>query len=216
MTPPAPLPLPPADLLQRSGAAAPALDLEAWVRAELVEEGRPLTNYDHELLREYEPRVGFLWVTEAYNRKGQRVLGTAQVGEPSGHAWARLQRAQQLAEWFGEVPAFVITLDAVRYDYEVRRGRPQNALATVEHELYHCGQDAKADGSPRFDRDGFPVWGIRPHDVEQFVGVVRRYGTDAARVHELVAAALHANAHGPEVGPAQLDGLCGTCLRLVA
>ena len=223
MRPPEPIPGPAQDLFDRSsfgrggGVFEPALDLEEWVLSELLAEDRPLSNYDHAHLREGEARVGFLWATERYLTKGVRVLGTAQTGEPTGKAWSAGRQRQQLAEWFGDVPDFLVTLDAWHARDALAEGRPQNLLAVLEHELYHCAQDKTADGDPRFDRDGRPVWGIRPHDVEEFAGVVLRYGHEAQPdVAAFVEAVDHAREHGPQVAAADLDGLCGTCLRRAA
>ena len=218
MRPPALIPGPPQELLDRSsfgrggGRFAPALDLEAWVAGELLAENRPLSNYDHAHLAEGEARIGFLWSTERFLSKGRRVLGTAQTGEPTGKAWSAGRQRQQLAEWFGTVPDFLVTLDAWHASTSLDERRPQDFLAVLEHELYHCAQDKTADGDLRFDRDGRPIWGIRPHDIEEFAGVVRRYGHEARPdVARFVEAVDHAREHGPAVAPADLDGLCGTC-----
>lgn len=222
MTPPSPIPRPPASLFDASGYGrgggifAPALDLEAWVLDEVLAPDRPLSNYDHAHLREGHARVGFLWTTERYQAKGARVLGTAQTGEPTGKAWGAGRQRQQLREWFGAVPDFLVTLDAWHAGRALDEGRPQDLLAVLEHELYHCAQDRTADGDPRFNADGEPVWGIRPHDLEEFAGVVLRYGHEARPdVAAFVEAVDHAREHGPSVAPATLEGLCGTCRRAV-
>jgi hypothetical protein len=47
-------------------------------------------------------------------------------------------------------------------------------------------------GCPKFNRQtGLPVFGMIGHDVEEFVGIVRRYGAGSAagRTRDLVAAA---------------------------
>ncbi|MDV6320963.1 putative metallopeptidase, partial [Chromohalobacter sp. HP20-39] len=79
---------------------------------------------------------------------------------------------QQLAEWFGRVPAWLITLDA---EYCANCSDAE-FCALVEHELYHIGQETDAFGAPAFTKDGLPKLFLRGHDVEEFVGVVRRYG----------------------------------------
>jgi len=84
--------------------------------------------------------------------------------------------------------------------------------ALVEHELYHCGQKLDVHGMPKFGQDGMPQFAIRGHDVEEFVGVVARYGADAAGVSEMVEAAKHR----PSVGLASIAGACGTCHLKVA
>ncbi|MQU78407.1 hypothetical protein FB009_109180 [Sinorhizobium medicae] len=116
----------------------------------------------------------------------------------------------QIKQWFGFVPDFIITLDA---EY-CRHCGDAEFMALVEHELYHAAQDTDAFGAPKFSRStGRPVFTIRGHDVEEFVGVVRRYGADAAGVRALVDAA-----NGPpEIAKAQISHACGTCrLRIVS
>lgn len=222
MTPPSPIPPPPEALVDATapvrggGLCAPALDLGGWVLSEVLAPNRPLSNYDHAHLVDGEARIAFLWTTERYQKKGLRVLGTAQLGEPTGQAWSAARQRQQLREWFGAVPDFLVTLDALFVREALLAGRPQDALAVIEHELYHCAQDRTPDGDPRFDRDGLPVWGLRPHDVEEFAGVVRRYGVEASAAGPLAEAIDHVREHGPDVAAAALDGICGACLRRVA
>lgn len=84
--------------------------------------------------------------------------------------------------------------------------------ALLEHELYHCGQKVN-DGTPVFSREtGLPQWAIRGHDVEEFIGVVRRYGKDAAgwQVAEMVRAAAQYERE-PVFSPETLAGVCGSC-----
>jgi hypothetical protein len=208
------IPPPPDEILDASpGAVLPALELEAWVQSELLAPDRPLSNYDHDHLRSMEARMAFLWCNETLRRKGRRVLGTAQLGEPSGgDAWTKALRRDHLQRLFGFVPDFLITIDAYFAERALESRLPQNLLAVVEHELYHCGQDTNSWGDPRYTPDGDPVWGIKPHDLEEFTGVARRYGAYNDAIKEFVAAANAA----PEIGPVQLDGICGTCLKKAA
>ena len=220
MTPASPIPRPPAELLDASGHVkgsgrfAPALELEAWIWTEILSEDRPLSNYGHGHLSEHSARIGLVWSTERYHKSGRRILGTAQRGEPTGSAWSAGRQRQQLREWFGNVPDFLILLDAWHADHAIRTEQPQNFLAVLEHELYHCAQDRTADGDPRFTQDGEPVWGIRPHDTEEFAGVIQRYGVGASpNASPLASAIEYVREHGPDVAQSTLDGLCGTCKR---
>lgn len=123
--------------------------------------------------------------------------------------WSRARAVQQITDWFGSIPAFIITLDA---DYCQQCGDAE-FMALVEHELYHAAQDVDAFGAPKFNRStGEPVYVIRGHDVEQFVGVVRRYGADAGGVREMVDAANRP----PEIAQARIEHACGTCNLRVA
>jgi len=54
------------------------------------------------------------------------------------------------------------------------------SITALEHELYHIVQSVDEFGAPKFNRDtGMPTLTLRGHDVEEFVGVVRRYGARA-------------------------------------
>ena len=220
MTAASTLPRPPDELIDSArswrggGAVRPALDLEAWVITEIRAADRPLSNYDFGLIA--DARVAFLWCTEPYTKTGTVVLGTCQLGPPRGNAWSAVRQRAQLCEWFGEVPDFLVTLDAVFFEQCVREGQPASALAVVEHELYHCGRKLDREGDPAFGADGEPLWDLRPHDIEEFAGVYRRYGRDTPGTQAFVAAVEHVAEHGPDIAPASLDGLCGTCGRSVA
>ncbi|YCI04588.1 hypothetical protein M1D34_22350 [Ensifer sp. D2-11] len=104
-------------------------------------------------------------------------------------------------------PDFIITLDA---DY-CRRCGAAEFMALVEHELYHAAQETRP---AKFSRStGRRIFTIRGHDVDEFVGVVRRYGADAAGMRAIVDAANRR----PEIARAQIAHACGTCqLRVVA
>lgn len=222
MQPVAPFPVPPADLLTATvpikggGLVAPALDVEAWVQAEILAENRPLSNYDHAHLGEFEARVAFLWSTEVETRAGRRTLGTCQTAAPTGRAWPQAQRRAQLIGWFGAVPDFLIVLDALHASHALRTGRVADLLAVVDHELYHCGVKLDDFGAIRFSPDGEPTWTVRPHDVEEFAGVVRRYGVAASAAGPLAQAIEYVRENGPDIAPASLDGVCGSCKRAIA
>jgi hypothetical protein len=145
----------------------------------------------------------------ANERRGRLILGTCQLLPPSGDKWSVGRSLAQLAEWFEEMPDFLITL------YAPACGEMDDAsfMALLEHELYHAAQKRGEEGDPMFNREtGKPVWAIRGHDVEQFVGVVRRYGARASGVSELVDAAIN----GPEIVAARVSIVCGNCLRMVS
>ena len=110
---------------------------------------------------------------------------------------------QQMFDWFGCVPAYIITLAA---DY-CAQCSDADFCALVEHELYHIAQAKDQYGAPKFTQEGLPKLEMRGHDVEEFVGVVRRYGA-SPDVQALVDAA-----NSPaEVGKLNISRACGTCL----
>ena len=114
-------------------------------------------------------------------------------------------RQQEL--WRIDVPAFIITLAA---DY-CAQCSDTDFCALVEHELYHIAHAMDKYGQPAFTKDGAPKLEMRSHDVEEFVGVVRRYGA-SPDVQALVDAA-----NSPaEVGKLNISRACGTCLLRLA
>ncbi len=187
----------------------PAHDVGDWVEATFFDPSSPVANPEHDHLA--NAHIGYLWTVVENNRKGKRVIGQCETGSPQGAMgkWPRARAEQQVVEWFGSVPDFIITLDA---EYCQQCGDAE-FMALVEHELYHAAQDVDAFGAPKFNKmTGQPVFTIRGHDVEQFIGVVRRYGPDAAGVRAMVDAANRP----PEIARAHIEHSCGTCLLRVA
>lgn len=132
------------------------------------------------------------------------MLGQAEQVMFRAGGWQKARQEQQMIEWFGDVPAFLITLAA---DYCATCSDVE-FCALVEHELYHVGQRLDAFGAPAFDKEGRPKLRIVGHDVEEFVGVVARYGP-SADVRRLAAAAGAA----PAVPRLDIARACGCCLR---
>lgn len=206
-------PMPPDDLLGGDGAVTdrpfvPAHELSSWTRATFIQEDGILANPDHAHLG--EAFIGMLWCALPNSRQMNQVVGQAESGAIRGGKWQKARQEQQLVEWFGEVPDFIITIHA---DYAAECS-DATFCALIEHELYHCGQKVDAFGAPKFTQDGMPAFDIRGHDVEEFVGVVQRYGVGASagKTAELVRAANK----GPTVAETLIQGACGTCGRRVA
>jgi len=187
---------------QSSPVFIPSPELIAWAREAFIDEGAALLNEDHRHLR--WASIGALWTNVPNGRAGRRVVGQCEMGLPPTGKWGRARIERQLLDWFGEVPTFLLTFDA---EYASSCSDAE-FMALVEHELYHAGQERDVFGAPRFSKQtGKPIYGIRGHDVEEFVGVVRRYGASAAHVEELVAAA----SAEPEIARVDVARACGTC-----
>lgn len=202
------MPLPPKQVAEPTPPIyRPGREMSAWVKKTFIDGRGPLVNPDH---AELEPAdIAVLWTNETYEKKGKNVLGEARIGEPSGsNKWSTGRTRQQLSRWFGGVPDFLITLDALW----VLENDNASVCALIEHELYHCRHKRNRYGDKAFTMDGLPKWMIAPHDVEEFVGVVERYGAEATRVKEFVEAATSA----PTVSAADIAGVCGSCMRKVA
>lgn len=182
----------------------PSPELRLWVQQAFLEEDGPLHNPDHGHLR--RARIGFLWTNVPNTKQGKSVAGTAEIPSSQGSVWGKARAKYQLDGWFRDRLHFLITLDA-SYAFECD---DVHFAALIDHELYHCAQARDIFNCPRFTKDGDPVFALRGHDAEEFVGVVRRYGVGAAAsgVAELVAAASLT----PEIARIKISQACGTCL----
>lgn len=192
-----------------ASAFAPAPEVLEWALATFIAEDATLLNEEHAHLR--SARLGFLWTNVGNARGMHRVVGQCEFQPPNAIGkWQRARAEVQIEDWFGHVPDFLITLDAT-YAQECDDA---SFCSLVEHELYHAGQAKDLFGAPKFTKYGRPVFAMRGHDVEEFVGIVRRYGVGSAagETSALVAAAKRA----PEITEANVRHACGTCLKLAA
>lgn len=181
----------------------PALDMPAWVSKTFLTPDTKLYNLDHEHLAiaMETNEIGFLWISGENTKKGKVVIGTCEMVNFTGDKWAQIRKKQQLMEWYGlDLPDFIISLDA---DY-CRECSDTEFCALVEHELYHIVHEIDNDGEPKFNRTtDNPLLAIQGHDVEEFTGVVRRYGP-AHGVSEIVEVANQV----PEVAVEDVRGAC--------
>lgn len=198
-------PRPPGELfdLEAGEIFLPAPEVTEWARAAFIAEAGRLHNPEHQHLA--DASLGVLWTNVANAKHGRAVLGQCELGDPMAMGkWAKARARQQVTEWFGHIPDFIITLDAAYCE----QCSDIEFCALVEHELLHAGQEHDAFGAPKFSAaTGRPVFGIRGHDVQEFTSIVRRYGADAAHVREFVEAATQP----PEIGIAAISHVCGNC-----
>ncbi len=199
-------PRPRAEWLARAEAAgvllAPAPQLLEWTERVILAADGALHNPDHAHLVDAD--LAFLWASSGFQKVGRVVLGQAEQVMFRAGGWQKARQEQQMIEWFGRVPAFLITLAA---DYCATCSDAE-FCALVEHELYHIGHAPDPYGAPAFDKAGRPKLRIVGHDVEEFVGVVARYGP-SPDVRRLAAAAGGA----PAVPRLDVARACGCCLR---
>ncbi|PRD13102.1 putative metallopeptidase [Pantoea coffeiphila] len=201
-------PMPPGSLLNEFHAYTrliPAPEIGEWVQSQILSVDGNLHNPDHGHLIDADLR--FMWASSAFAKQGRTVLGQAESVMMRVGGWQKARMEQQMYEWFGEVPKFIITLAA---DFCVQC-TDLEFCALVEHELYHIAQQVDEFGAPAFTREGQPKLTMRGHDVEEFVGVVRRYGA-SDDVQQLIDAA----AERPEVAKLDIARACGTCLMKLA
>lgn len=185
------------------GLLAPAPELLEWTERTMFAADGPLHNPDHTHLVDAD--LAFLWASTGFQKAGRTVLGQAEQVMFRASGWQKARQEQQMIEWFGRVPAFLITLAA---DYCATCSDAE-FCALVEHELYHIGHAPDAYGAPAFDKEGRPKLRIVGHDVEEFVGVVARYGP-SPDVQRLAAAASSA----PAVPRLDIARACGCCLKV--
>lgn len=200
-------PRPPASLVELSELndfgirLSPAPEVWEWLQAEILANTGSIHNEDHAHLLNADIRV--MWASSSFEKQGRTVLGQAEQVAFRAGGWQKARMEQQMRDWFGEVPAFIITLAA---DY-CSQCSDTDFCALVEHELYHIAQAKDQYGAPKFTQEGLPKLEMRGHDVEEFVGVVRRYGASTD------AQALVDAANKPaEVGNLNIARACGTCL----
>jgi len=202
-------PMPPLEMLEDpSRAFVPSPELEAWARATFIDSDAELVNEEHDHLN--QASIGFVWTILPNARAGQRIVGQCEIMPPAAMGkWAKGRAEQQVEEWFGAIPHFLITVDA---NYALQCDDTE-FCSLVEHELLHAGQEIGPFG-PKFRKDGSPKFAIRGHDVEEFVSIVRRYGVGAAA--GATRALVEAASRRPEIATAQISQACGTCRMLRA
>ncbi len=183
----------------------PATGIMPWVTENIINGEGELHNPDH--IHLIDADIAFMWAATAFTKKGRTVLGQAEEVMMRAGGWQKARMEQQLHEWFGHKPDYIITLAA---DFCMQCSDLE-FCALVEHELYHIAQDTDEFGAPKFTREGQPKLCMRSHDVEEFVGVVRRYGA-STDVQEIIDAA----SQPAEVAKINIARACGTCLMKLA
>ncbi|HDG9785072.1 TPA: hypothetical protein PJH99_000150 [Raoultella ornithinolytica] len=187
-------------------AIIPANEVYGWVSDNILMEKGSLHNEDHCHLHTAD--IAFMWASNAFDKRGRVVLGQCEEVMLRAGGWQKARMEQQMHEWFGRIPKFIITLAA---DY-CEQCNDLEFCALVEHELYHIAQATDDYGAPKFNKEtGMPVLKLRGHDVEEFVGVVRRYGA-SKEVQEMVDAANRP----AEVAHIDVARACGTCMLKLA
>lgn len=142
-----------------------------------------------------------MWASNAFDKRGRVVPGQCEEVMLRAGGWQKSRMEQQMHEWFGRIPTFIITLAA---DY-CEQCSDVEFCALVEHELYHIALATDEYGAPKFNKET-GVLKLRGHDVEEFVGVVRRYGASKV-VQEMVDAANRP----AEVAHIDVARVCRTC-----
>lgn len=203
-------PLPPEWLLKSVNEEfCPAPEIGEFAKDTFLNVSSKLFNPEHVHLR--YAKIGYLWTNTENVRQMRRVAAQVTIPKPptQSGAWEKARFRFQLRQWFGtDKLDFLITFSAVY----MAVCADINYLATVDHEFYHCAQKLDMFGMPKFNNEtGLPVFGLQGHDVEEHVGIVRRYGVQggAGKTMELVAAAKKK----PLIGKADIAAVCGNCVN---
>jgi len=182
----------------------PAPEVWEWLQTEILADTGSIHNEDHAHLLDADIRV--MWASSSFEKQGRTVLGQAEQVAFRAGGWQKARMEQQMRDWFGDVPAFIITLAA---DY-CAQCSDTDFCALVEHELMHIAQARDQCGQPKFTKDGMPKLELRGHDVSEFVAIVERYGVGAPDSD--VARMVDAAKKTPSVNRASIASACGTCL----
>ena len=203
-------PYPPQEMFELDGPDfVPCPELWSWIKQTFLDPDSPLFNEDHKHLMDYQyPKIAVMWAAGGFEQKGRMVIGQAEKVMINVGGWKKRRQEVQYEQWFGTQPEYLITLDA----YYCSQANDADFCALIEHELYHIAQEKDEWGTPKFSQStGLPKLKIHGHDVEEFIGVVRRYGA-SEDVKKMVEAANQR----PEVAKSDIYHACGTCyLRVV-
>lgn len=202
-------PIPPQSLLDQPFCnLRPAPEIGAWFREQVLEESGSIHNDAHAHLLDAD--IQYLWASHGVAKQQRLVIGQAEMVSFTSGGFRRAREEQQLREWFGYIPKFIVTLDA---SY-CAQCTDIEWCALVEHEHFHIAHVHNQFGAPAFTSEGKPKLAIRGHDVEEFIGVVERYGAGSPdSAVSRMARAAHAI---PQVSRAHIAASCGTCLLRVA
>ncbi|GLO52491.1 hypothetical protein D3C76_394340 [compost metagenome] len=203
-------PYPPSSLLELSELSdfgirlAPAPEIWDWLKAEILADTGSIHNPEHAHLM--DANIGVLWASSGFAKQGRVVLGQAEQLMFRAGGWQKARQEQQMREWFGEEPDFLITLAA---DYCAQCSDVDFARL-VEHELMHIAHATDQYGAPKFTQEGLPKLFLRGHDVSEFISIVERYGVGApdGELSRMVEAAKTP----PSVSSESIASACGTCL----
>lgn len=112
----------------------PATEIGEWVNQNILSEDGRIHNPDHAHLVDAD--VAFMWASGSFSKSGRIVLGQCEQVMMRAGGWQKSRMEQQMHEWFGRIPKFIITTAA---DY-CEQCNDLEFCALVEHELYHIAQ----------------------------------------------------------------------------
>ncbi|EMF4676173.1 hypothetical protein V3604_001852 [Escherichia coli] len=125
----------------------PANEVHEWIKRQILSDTGSIHNPDHGHLLEAD--LCFMWASDSFAKKGRYVLGQAEQVMLRAGGWQKARMEQQMHEWFGRIPKYIITLAA---DY-CSQCSDLEFCALVEHELYHIAQATDDFGAPKFNKE---------------------------------------------------------------
>ena len=140
---------------------------------------------EHEHLVDNDVRIGWLMRNEAKHKGNKVELGSVHDVGTMFQGGFKMLGLQLLAGMLGELPAFLVVLDAGFWG----EASDTDKQALVFHELCHVQQALDRYGAPKFDRDGLPVFKVVEHDVTAFNAEVARFGAWSPDLRAFVAIA---------------------------
>lgn len=203
-------PMPPASIGQFAegqdwaDAYLPAPEVLAWAMETFVSEDGEIHNEDHAHLQ--DAPIAFLWAASGFEKQGRLVLGQCEEVTFRCGPWQKGRQEQQMLQWFGYLPTYLITLAA---DY-CAECTDADFARLVEHELMHIAHATDQYGAPKFTQEGLPKLFLRGHDVSEFISIVERYGVGAPDGE--LARMVEAAKTQPSVSSESIASACGTCL----
>ena len=177
----------------------PCREVGVWARRHLIDASSPIVNPEHAHLD--KARILWLWASYTATAKGG-AIGEAQLNLAQSAAYSQGRSTAMLRDWNGGIhPDFIITLSAPWF----AEADEVSKCAVIDHELFHCAQKRNKDGERAFDRlSDRPQWAIRHHDLEEFVGIARRYGAWSPQLQQMKSALEHK----PLIGRPLCVGAC--------
>ncbi|EMQ0326503.1 putative metallopeptidase [Acinetobacter baumannii] len=184
---------------------APAPEIWEWIKQVFLDPKSKLFNPDHMHLRSFRyPDIAVMWARSGFKKQGRQVIGTTEKVMINAGGWKKERQEEQYIQWFNYLPEYLITFDA---SYS-RIASDVNFCALLEHELYHIGVERDSDGEIIYsDHTGLPKHYLACHDVEEFIGVVKRWGANDS-VKRLIEVAKNP----PFVSDLDISKCCGNCV----
>jgi len=140
---------------------------------------------EHQHLVDNDVSIGWLMRNDTKHKGNKVELGSVHDVGAIFQGGFKALGLQLLAGMLGELPTFLVVLDAGFWGGASDTERQ----ALVFHELAHVQQALDRFGAPRFDRDGLPVFKVVEHDVSAFNSEVARFGAWSPDLRAFVAIA---------------------------